>query len=82
MEDLMRTRLRYEVWVNSTGRAEDWRRLPGCVFVSESEFNIASKQNATAHAEALALAFQKVCVEEYDDGRDVFLQTIREYPIK
>ena len=78
----MTTRLRYEVWVNMIGPCSRWKRLPHNVFVSEPEFNEVVKQNALARASALAEAYAKVCVEEYDDERDVFLRTVIEYPVK
>lgn len=76
------TRLRYEVWASETGRAEDWKPVPNACYISVTSDGEHVKQLALERAEKLATMYAKVCVEEYDDGRNVFLRTVIEYPIK
>jgi hypothetical protein len=73
----MTTRLRYEVWVSFNGEARAWKRLPRAIY-----HDVLGKQHALQMAELAAATHAKVVVEEYDDGRDVFLRNVIEYPVK
>ena len=68
----MTTRIRYEVWVSDTGEASHWKLLRNGVWFNR------------ANAESMArVCFdpdecKRVCVEAWDDGRNVYLRTVYE----
>jgi hypothetical protein len=74
------TRLRYEVWASLTGSALNWSRVEKGWYVGEPEHNELNKQRALERANELSATYGKVCVEEWDADRNVFLRTVREYP--
>ena len=64
------TTLRYEVWASENGESTKWKLLRGGVWES---YKLALEM-----AENARRFNQKVCVEKWDGGRNVYLETIYE----
>lgn len=63
----MMTTLRFEVWASDNGESTHWKLLRGGVWESEKP--------AVEMAENMRRFNQKVCVEKWDAGRNVYLET-------
>lgn len=74
--------LRYEVWASQDGSASNWKPVPNACYISVTPDGEHVKQLALERAEHLSTMYARVCVEEYDNGRNQYLKTVREYPLK
>ena len=69
----MTTRIRYEVWASDTGEASHWKLLrTGVWFTQWAAWEFAKG----IHADGAG--YRRVCVEAWDDGRNVYLSTVLE----
>lgn len=69
----MSTRIRYEVWASNTGEASHWKLLRNGVWFNQSSAESMARVCFEPEGD-----YKRVCVEAWDDGRNVYLSTVYE----
>lgn len=73
----MTTRFHYEVWASDTGEASHWKHISGGVWV----FTKGAAYEMAHAAYNNGKGMQRVCVEAWDDRRNLYLSTVYEFGV-